>query len=167
MSEADRAFLATVVQIIPVLLLALVIEARLFTFKHADAIAGVKEAREGIRQTMHPVIYWLWRFRTGYRRNGVSTLINVVLAGGLAVSEFIGLAYLAYPSPLGPGARSALVLAVSAGLIAVALKPVFEQIVRQNVQLVELEREVAASAKHQREKDRTKRDKSRKRLERD
>jgi hypothetical protein len=144
MSDDDRAFLTTAIQIIPVLLLAMVIEARLFQFTTADAIPGVKEARKELRASMPAAIYWAWRARAAYRRHGVSTLINFVIVGALAVVEFLGLVTLAYNGEIDDGFRAGMILALAVGIVSVSLKPAFEQIVRQNVQLVELERDVAA-----------------------
>lgn len=129
-------------QIIPVLLLAVVIEARLFKFSHADAIPGVKAARAELRKTMNPVIYWMWRAWTAYRRNGVSTTINMALAGGLASAEIIGLVLLAYDREFASGGKTWFVVVVGIGVVMVAVKPVYDQLIRQNVQLVEMERDL-------------------------
>lgn len=52
MSEAERVFIATVAQIIPVLLLALVVETRFLRFTHADALPSFKHARKELREGM-------------------------------------------------------------------------------------------------------------------
>lgn len=144
MSEAERTFLTTVTQIIPVLLLALVLEARLFRFGFEDALPAVKDARKELRSELHPAIYGLWRFRMAYRRWGISTILHAGLAGLLAFAEIAGLVSLARDAPLSDRAQGLYIAALGAGIVFVAVKPLLNKIIEQNVQLVQLEAEVNA-----------------------
>jgi hypothetical protein len=141
-NEADSNFASTSLQIIPVLLLALVIEGRAFRFEYSDAIPAVKEARAELRKSMHPIVYWLWRARVAYRRAGISLVVNIGIAALLVTAELTGLLLFAYDQPLDGRVRAGLIAAIAAGLLLVAIKPLFDQLIRQNVELAKLEDDV-------------------------
>lgn len=153
MSEAERTFVATVAQIVPVLLLALVIETRLFRFTHADALPSVKLARRALRDDMSRFDYWGWRTLTAFRRWGVGISSSLSLAGLLAVVEVSTLYLLAYDQPATSGVSNLLIIGVSIGVLAVGVLPVLGVIVRRNVELSTLELEVQRAVEEKQERD--------------
>jgi hypothetical protein len=140
--ESDSVFLATVVQIIPVLLLALVLEARTYRVTRVDAIAGVREARIEVRQSMHPLVYAMWRGYTAYRRSGFSTVVIATIAIGLALLEVVGLYVVASDMSIDRTLRSTFVVAVGIAVFFVAVKPVFAHMASQTNELVNLEEQI-------------------------
>lgn len=153
MTEADRDFLSVVVQIVPVLLLTAVIEARLFRFEMSDAVPGVKAARTEARERMHPVVYLGWRARAAYRRSGISTLTILLLVAVLATMELAGLWLLASDQHLPLNRKYAFVFGILVAVLFLGVKPVFQKIVDQNVQLVELEERVRLAVEQERAQD--------------
>ncbi|KZE89101.1 hypothetical protein [Microbacterium sp. TNHR37B] len=153
MSESDRAFIATVAQVIPVLLLTLVVEARLFKFTRADALPGVPQARKELRAAMSKFDYWGWRTFVGIRRQGVLLTVAIVLATGLVVGMVACLNLLSQDVAPPMAGKTWLILIVSAAVTFLALGPLFGQIVSRNVHLSELEMEVTQALTAERERE--------------
>ncbi len=141
--------MATIAQIVPVLLLALAVEARLFKFTYADALPSVKQARTDLRKSMTAFEYWGWRTLVGFRRWGLGLSLSLALVGTLAAGEVAALWLLA--KDVAPSAQTAngLIIAVGIGCLAAGVLPVYNQLVHRNVQLsnLEIEVQVAVDAK--------------------
>lgn len=153
MSEAERAFVTTVAQIVPVLLVALVVENRFFRFTHADAIPSIKHARQSLRGGMSRFDYWGWRTLTAFRRWGLGISLSLSLAGLLAVVEVLTLYLLAHDRPATGGVINFLIIGVTIGVLAVGVLPVLGVIVRRNVELSTLEVELQQTVEAKRERD--------------
>ncbi|MBP2378940.1 hypothetical protein JOF42_002435 [Microbacterium phyllosphaerae] len=141
-SESDRTFVATVAQIVPVLLLALVVEARVFKYTHADALPSLRKAREDLRQSMPWAVYWGWRLHTALRRWGVGIVITSALAGSLVVVEVAALLLLARDRAPSNTLTLFFVIVIGAGAISAGLIPIWNQIIERNAALIALEQEV-------------------------
>lgn len=153
MSEAERAFIATVAQIVPVLLLALVVETRFFRFTHADALPSFKHTRQELREGMSGFDYWGWRTLTSFRRWGVGVSLSLGLVVILAAVEVFALYLLAHDLPPTGGVNSLLIGGITIGVLAVGVLPVLGVIVRRNVELSQLELEVQQAVEAKRERD--------------
>lgn len=152
MSEAERAFIATAAQIVPVLLLALVVETRIFRFTHADALPSFKHVRQELRAEMSGFEYWGWLTLTSLRRWGVGAALNLGLVLILALVEVVALNLLAYDLPPTGGVSSLLIGGITAGVLAVGVLPMLGVIVRRNVELTQLELEVQRAVAAERER---------------
>ncbi|WP_454301821.1 hypothetical protein [Salana multivorans] len=153
MSEAERVFIATVAQIVPVLLLALVVEARVFRFTHADAVPSFKHARHELRERMSRFDYWGWRVLTSFKRWGIGILLSLGLGMILAAVEVLALYLLAHDLPAPGGMDNLLIGGTTIGVLGVGVVPVLGVIVRRNVELSQLELEVQQALEAKRERD--------------
>ncbi|WP_159499403.1 hypothetical protein [Microbacterium sp. 18062] len=153
MSEVERVFIATVAQVVPVLLLALVVETRFFRFTHADAIPSVKDARQALHEDMSGFDYWGWRTLTSFRRWGLGISLTSGLVVVLAAVEVFALYLLAHDLPVTGGVSNLLIGGITIGVLAVGVLPVLGVIVRRNVELNQLELEVQRAVEAKRKRD--------------
>lgn len=142
MIESERAFVSAVAQIVPVLLLALVVEARIFKFTHADALPSVKQARIELHNSMSRFDYWGWRTLVGLRRWGIGISLSVALVTMLTFVEVVALWLLARDLAPNEQLANGMIAVVATGAFAAGVLPVYGQLVHRNVQLNNLEIEV-------------------------
>ncbi|MDR7111425.1 sensor histidine kinase YesM [Microbacterium trichothecenolyticum] len=137
--------MATVAQIAPVLLLALVVESRFFRFTYADAVPSSRVARRAIRKEMPFVDYWSWRAFTAGRRWGLGVIASSALVMLLAISVMLALILLGRDESPSTATTTFFIISLTAGALAAGVLPMHGQIVQRNMQLGQLEDELAAA----------------------
>lgn len=142
MIESDRAFISAVAQIVPVLLLALVVEARVFRFTRADALPSIKQARIDLHNSMSRFEYWGWRTFVGLRRWGIGISLSIALVTMLTFVEVVALWLLARDVAPNEQLANGMIVVIAVGAFAAGVLPVYGQLVHRNVQLSNLDLEV-------------------------
>jgi len=145
MIESERAFVSAVAQIVPVLLLALVVEARVFKFTHADALPSIKQARIDLHNSMSRFEYWGWRVLVGLRRWGIGISLSIALVSMLTFVEVAALWLLARDVAPNEQLANGMIAMVAVGAFAAGVLPVYSQLIHRNVQISNLEIEVQSA----------------------
>ncbi|GAA1679457.1 hypothetical protein [Microbacterium lacus] len=135
-TEDQRAFWSAVVQIIPVLLLALVVEARILAFSREDAAKfWANEAARMVKLVQTKKLRGIWRSAIAalwsnllfVRRHLTGPVVMIACVALMATAEFVGLLALARGSDLGNLWTAVAATAVLLGMAQVAIAPVLQR----------------------------------------